>query len=96
MTNAIQLYKRAVLLEARKMAMHLEKIWPDISTITSLDTQEGEDAYMWITADEEIHDAVLDEAVGLTVDLYNEKAIYIVPRFHIRKREHPNDQKGAS
>jgi hypothetical protein len=86
MPDAIQLYKRAVLLEARQFAKHLEAQWPDIFTEPSLDTREGEDAYVWVTASEEARDAIRDEAVALTVDLYEEKAMYIVVRFRAPSR----------
>ena len=69
------------MARARKIAKHLEARWPDIFTEPSLDTREGEDAYVWVTADKEILDDVLNEAVALTVDLYEEKAMYIVVRF---------------
>lgn len=76
-------HRKVALQEAEKICRQLEAQWPGISTEVSLDTQEGEDAYIWVKVPAEQVDAVRVAASGLTAELWGEKGIYIVPRMHI-------------
>ena len=77
---SLQAYRKQVQREAGKIARELERSWPQIHTRVSLDTQEGEDAYIWITAPTDLEDDIRTEATALTVDLYDTESIYVVPR----------------
>ena len=75
-----ELDRKVIRQEAQKIARQLARLWPELITHVSLNTQEGEDAYLWIQAPVDLTSEVIVEASNLGVDLYNQKGIYVTPR----------------
>ena len=78
--EAYRNFRKFLVHEAEKICRQLEDRWPGIITSVSLDTQEGEDAYIWIRAPANVEDEVTMEAAGLTAGLYESKGLYVLPR----------------
>jgi hypothetical protein len=77
--------KKNVLRQAELMAGELKAHWPEIVTEIGFETQEGEDAYLWITTSAEYEDDIRADAADLTVNLYEMSGLYIPPRVIIRR-----------
>ena len=75
--------KDQIYEEASKLAREIEKKCAGVETEVSLDTQEGEDAYIWVTATPEILDSVRVVACNITARSIT-KGFYILPRMDIK------------
>ena len=69
-----------VTTRANIIAAQLRRDFPDIVARVSLDTMEGEDAYIWISAPRAKIGVIRDAASDLTVEPLIEEGIFIVPR----------------
>lgn len=65
--------------EANVIAAQIRQLYPDVVTWVSLDTVEGEDAYVWVAAPREKISEVRDAAADLVVEAW-EKEMFIVPQ----------------
>lgn len=65
--------------EANVIAAQIRQLYPGVVTWISLDTMEGEDAYIWVAAPGEKISEVRDIAADLVVKAW-EKEMFIVPR----------------
>lgn len=65
---------------ANMLAATIQRRFPEAIAWVSLDTIEGEDAYLWIKVPREQVEDVLYAASDLTVEPLIEEGIFIVPR----------------
>jgi len=71
--------QKRVEMEAARICAAIERLWPEVSSEVGLETQEGEDAYVWLSVPDRDYYDVLIDASQLSVDLYNDTGIYILP-----------------
>ena len=64
--------------EASKIAKEIELSYPGTEVEVSLQTQEGEDAYLWITTSREKVNKIRVLAAELAVRLWENKAIDVI------------------
>lgn len=70
--------------EASKLAGEIDKKCAGVETEVSLDTQEGEDAYIWVSATPEMLDSVRVVACNITARSLA-KGFFILPRMNIKE-----------
>lgn len=69
----------AIESRAGIIAAQIRRLYPEVVAWISLDTIEGEDAYIWIATPKEKMSEVMDAAADLVVEAW-EKEMFIVPR----------------
>ncbi len=69
-------------VQANELAARIKRQYPEVKTWVSLETVEGEDAYLWIAAPRAKIDEIMTEAAGMIGELW-EAGFYIVPRMKV-------------
>ena len=72
-----------VVRELGRLAEKIRSEWPEVDVEVDLETQEGEDGYLWITSAREHIDAIRVFASGLTNRLWKKTGLHVVPRMSV-------------
>lgn len=72
--------------EAERLARMIKACYSDINIEVSLQTQEDEDAYIWIDAPPEKLDEIVTVATNITSRLWKTKGIFVIPRMRAQFR----------